>query len=140
MQNRNEQQLKNEIKKCNSKIGKLSSPERYTKLVTEVVSVFNDKIRLVGSFMIKKIEASALPPTYKDQFRNWVIGELDRITAGNDNNVRQFANDIGNFISDQIILSTSANTFKFNHVPINANVDGFSRAWIKDIYYEATDL
>ena len=140
MQNRNEQQLKNEIKKCNDKINKLYSPERYTKLVTEVISVLNDKIRLVGSFMIKKIEASALPPRGKESYRNWVIGELDRITTGNDNTVRQFAQNIGTFISNQIDQNISANTFKFNHVPISPNADRFSRAWIEDIYREATSL
>lgn len=140
MQNRNEQQLKNEIKKCNDKIKKLYNPEHYTKLVTEVISVFNDKIRLVGSFMIKKIEASALPPRGKESFRNWVIGELDRITTSNDNIVRQFAQNIGTFISDQIVLNISANTFKFNHVPIGRDIDNFSRTWIEDIFHEATNL
>ena len=140
MQNRNEQRLKNEIKKCSDKMRKLSGPERYTKLVAEIISMFNDKIRLVGSLMIKKIEASALPRMYKDQFRNWVIGELNRITAGNDNTVRQVAQNIGTFISDQIYQNISENTFKFNQIPIAPNVDGFSRAWIENMYYEATGL
>lgn len=140
MQNRNEQQLRREIKNCNDKIKKLYDPERYTKLVTEVISVFNDKIRLVGSFMIKRIEASALPPRGKESFRNWVIGELDRITTSNDNIVRQFAQNIGTFISDQIELNISVNTFRFNRFPIDRDVDNFSRAWMDDIFDEATRL